>query len=49
MDKYKFGDFIYHKRKEKGLTQEELGRKLGVQIKQFQNGKSEKQCQTLLC
>ena len=30
MDKYKFGDFIYHKRKEKGLTQEELGRKLGV-------------------
>ena len=30
MDKYKFGEFIYQKRKKIGLTQEELGRKLGV-------------------
>ena len=30
MDKYKFGDFIYNKRKSLGLTQDELGRKLGV-------------------
>lgn len=30
MDKYKFGEFIYQKRKSLGLTQEELGRKLGV-------------------
>jgi len=30
MDKYKFGDFIYQRRKKIGLTQEELGRKLGV-------------------
>ncbi len=30
MDKYKFGEFLYQKRKKIGLTQEELGRKLGV-------------------
>ncbi len=30
MDKYKFGEFIYQRRKKIGLTQEELGRKLGV-------------------
>lgn len=30
MDKYKFGEFIYQKRKELGLTQDELGYKLGV-------------------
>ena len=30
MDKYKFGEFIYQKRKALGLTQDELGRKLGV-------------------
>lgn len=30
MDKYKFGDYIYNKRKNLGLTQEELGRLLGV-------------------
>lgn len=30
MDKYKFGEFIYQKRKKLGFTQEELGRKLGV-------------------
>lgn len=30
MDKYKFGEFIYQKRKKLGLTQEELGKKLGV-------------------
>ena len=30
MDKYKFGDFIYQRRKALGLTQDELGRKLGV-------------------
>lgn len=30
MDRYKFGEFIYQKRKALGLTQEELGRKLGV-------------------
>ena len=30
MDKYKFGDFIYNQRKKLGLTQDELGRKLGV-------------------
>lgn len=30
MDKYRFGDFIYNKRKALGLTQDELGRKLGV-------------------
>lgn len=30
MDKYKFGEFIYQKRKSLGLTQEELGKKLGV-------------------
>ena len=30
MDKYRFGDFIYNLRKQKGLTQEELGRKLKV-------------------
>lgn len=30
MDKYKFGEFIYQKRKALRLTQEELGRKLGV-------------------
>ena len=27
MDKYKFGEFIYQKRKKLGLTQEELGKK----------------------
>ncbi len=30
MDRYKFGEFIYQKRKKKGLTQEEMGRILGV-------------------
>ena len=30
MDRYKFGEFIYQKRKSFGLTQEEFGRKLGV-------------------
>lgn len=30
LDKYKFGEYIYNKRKSLGLTQEELGRKLGV-------------------
>lgn len=30
MDKYKFGEYIYNKRKSLGLTQEELGRRLGV-------------------
>lgn len=30
MDKYKFGEFLYKKRKSLGLTQDELGRKLGV-------------------
>ncbi len=30
MDKYKFGEFIYQKRKELGLTQDELGQKLKV-------------------
>ena len=30
MDKYKFGEFIYQKRKELGLTQDELGYKLGI-------------------
>lgn len=30
MDKYKFGDFIYNQRKKKGLTQEEIGRRLKV-------------------
>ena len=30
MDKYKFGEFIYQKRKELWLTQDELGYKLGV-------------------
>ncbi|MDD6301962.1 MAG: helix-turn-helix transcriptional regulator [Bacillales bacterium] len=30
MDKYKFGEFIYKMRSECGLTQDELGRKLGV-------------------
>lgn len=30
MDKYKFGDFVYKKRKELNLTQDDLGRKLGV-------------------
>ncbi len=30
MDRYKFGEFIYQKRKSLGLTQEEFGRKLGV-------------------
>ena len=30
MDKLKFGDFIYKKRKELGLSQEILGYKLGV-------------------
>lgn len=30
MDKYKFGEFIYQKRKELGFTQDELGYKLGV-------------------
>lgn len=30
MDKYKFGEFIYQKRKALGLTQDELGRRLGV-------------------
>lgn len=30
MDKYKFGEFIYQKRKELNLTQEELGYKLKV-------------------
>ena len=30
MDRYKFGEFIYQKRKQKGLTQEEMGRLLGV-------------------
>lgn len=30
MDKYKFGEYIYNKRKSLGLTQDELGRKLGV-------------------
>lgn len=30
MDKYKFGEFIYQRRKKLGLTQDELGRRLGV-------------------
>lgn len=30
MDKYKFGEFIYQKRKKLGMTQDELGRLLGV-------------------
>lgn len=30
MDRYKFGEFIYQKRKALGLTQEELGKKIGV-------------------
>lgn len=30
MDKYRFGEFIYQRRTSLGLTQEELGRKLGV-------------------
>ena len=30
MDRYKFGEFIYQKRKSLGLTQEELGKKIGV-------------------
>ena len=30
MDKYKFGEFIYQRRKALKLTQEELGRKIGV-------------------
>lgn len=30
MDKYKFGEYIYNKRKELRLTQEELGKLLGV-------------------
>ena len=30
MDKYKFGEFIYQKRKELHMTQDELGRKLNV-------------------
>lgn len=30
MDKYKFGNFIYERRKKLNLTQDELGRKLGV-------------------
>lgn len=30
MDKFKFGEYIYNKRKSLGLTQEELGRKVGV-------------------
>lgn len=30
MDRYKFGEFIYQKRKSLGLTQEELGRRVGV-------------------
>lgn len=30
MDKYKFGEYIYNKRKNLGLTQDELGKKLGV-------------------
>lgn len=30
MDKYKFGEYIYKKRKELGYTQEELGRKLNL-------------------
>ena len=30
MDKYKFGEFIYQKRKQLHMTQDELGRKLKV-------------------
>ncbi len=30
IDRYKFGEYIYTKRKKLGLTQDELGRKLGV-------------------
>lgn len=30
MDKYQFGEFIYQKRKQLHMTQDELGRKLGV-------------------
>lgn len=30
MDKYKFGEYIYNKRKNLGLTQDELGKQLGV-------------------
>ena len=30
MDKYKFGEFIYTRRKKLGYTQDELGRKLNV-------------------
>ena len=30
MDKYKFGEFIYQKRKQLHMTQDDLGRKLGV-------------------
>lgn len=30
MDKYKFGEYIYNKRKKLGLTQDELGKLIGV-------------------
>ena len=30
MEKYKFGEFIYNKRTSLGMTQDDLGRKLGV-------------------
>lgn len=30
MDKYKFGEYLYNKRKQMGLSQEEVGYKLGV-------------------
>ena len=32
MDRYKFGDFIYQKRKALGLTQEELARESEVSL-----------------
>lgn len=44
MNLKKIGKFIAEMRKAKGLTQEELAEKLGVNNRQFLDGKMEKIC-----
>lgn len=49
MDQIKIGKFIAALRKEKGLTQEQLGEKLGVTNKPFPVGRTAIICPMLKC
>lgn len=49
MDQVQIGKFISELRKEKGLTQEQLGERLGVTQKTVSTGKTEEICRTLRC